>query len=65
MREKKPAVHAARNRTATAELASLTRRYSGGGDGRCRKNAALPFEKVTPLDGYGNFGGIYDQSNGP
>jgi hypothetical protein len=39
--------------------------YIGGGDGKCRKKTTLPLAKVTPLDGYGNFGGIYDQSNGP
>jgi hypothetical protein len=43
-------------------LASQTRRYGGV---RYRKNTTLPFEKVTPLDGCTNFGGIYDQSNGP
>nr|UXE46135.1 hypothetical protein Hi04_10k_c5714_00025 [uncultured bacterium] len=32
--------------------------YSGGGDGRYRKNTTLSFENVTPLDGYTNFGGI-------
>src|SRR6266540_1882883 len=32
---------------------------------RYRKNTTLPLEKVTPLEGCTNFGGIYDQSNGP
>jgi hypothetical protein len=48
--------------TSTTELASQTQYYGGV---RYRKNTTLPFEKVTPLDGYTNFGGMYDQSNGP
>jgi hypothetical protein len=38
---------------------------NGGGGGKYRKKTTLPLEKVTPLDGYGNLGGMYDQSNGP
>ncbi len=29
----------------------VCRRYSGGGEGRWRKNTTLPFENVTPLEG--------------
>jgi hypothetical protein len=32
---------------------------------RYPKNTTLPLAKVTPLIGCTNFGGIYDQSNGP